>query len=83
MNFVAGDYMWTGIDYLGEANWPQRSAGCGCLDTCGFWKKMHSNFYKSVWNQNGKICISVSALEFKTGKGNGVACHLLYELRGC
>ncbi|MGB8452421.1 MAG: hypothetical protein WCD89_08820 [Anaerocolumna sp.] len=21
-DFVAGDFMWTGIDYLGEAHWP-------------------------------------------------------------
>ena len=31
----------------------------------------------------GKICISVPTLELKAGKGNGAACHLLYELRGC
>lgn len=38
-DFVAGDYMWTGIDYLGEAMcWPGRSASMGCLDTCGFEK---------------------------------------------
>lgn len=49
-DFVAGDYMWTGIDYLGESHWPRRSAGCGCLDTCGF-EKDAFYFYKSVWNQ--------------------------------
>lgn len=49
-DFVAGDYMWTGIDYLGESHWPNRSAGCGCLDTCGF-EKDAFYFYKSVWNQ--------------------------------
>ena len=48
--FVAGDYMWTGIDYLGESHWPKRSASCGCLDTCGFEKDAYY-FYKSVWNQ--------------------------------
>ena len=53
-DFVAGDYMWTGIDYLGEADWPQRSAGCGCLDTCGF-EKDAFYFYRSVWNQKEKF----------------------------
>ncbi len=53
-DFVAGDYMWTGIDYLGEANWPQRSAGCGCLDTCGF-EKDAFYFYRSIWNQKEKF----------------------------
>lgn len=49
-DFVAGDYMWTGIDYLGEADWPKKSTGCGCLDTCGF-EKDAFYFYKSVWNR--------------------------------
>ncbi len=49
-DFVAGDYMWTGIDYLGESHWPNRSATCGCLDTCGF-EKDAFYFYKSIWNQ--------------------------------
>ncbi len=48
-DFVAGDYMWTGIDYLGEAHWPRRSSASGCLDTCGF-EKDAFYFYKSVWN---------------------------------
>ncbi len=48
-DFVAGDFMWTGIDYLGESNWPQKSSGCGVLDTCGF-EKDSFYFYKSVWD---------------------------------
>lgn len=48
-DFVAGDHMWTGIDYLGEAHWPNRSSSCGCLDTCGF-EKDAFYFYKSIWN---------------------------------
>ena len=53
-DFVAGDYMWTGIDYLGESHWPKRSTVCGCLDTCGF-EKDAFYFYKSVWNQNERF----------------------------
>ena len=53
-DFVAGDYMWTGIDYLGESQWPKRSAGCGCLDTCGF-EKDSFYFYKSVWKPEEKF----------------------------
>lgn len=30
--------MWTGIDYLGETHWPERSSSAGILDTCGFEK---------------------------------------------
>jgi len=50
-DYVAGDFMWTGIDYLGEAHWPNRSAACGVLDTCGF-PKDHYYFYKSVWKRD-------------------------------
>lgn len=49
-DFVAGDFMWTGIDYLGEAHWPARSASRGVMDTCGFEKDTYY-FYKSIWNR--------------------------------
>ena len=47
-DYVAGDFMWTGIDYLGEANWPAKSSTSGVLDTCGF-KKDGFYFYQSQW----------------------------------
>jgi beta-galactosidase len=47
-DYVAGDFIWTGIDYLGEAFWPMRSASFGVLDTCGF-KKDGYYFYQSQW----------------------------------
>lgn len=49
-DYVAGDFMWTGIDYLGEAHWPERSASAGVLDTCGF-EKDSFYFYKSIWRR--------------------------------
>ena len=70
-DFVAGDYMWTGIDYLGEANWPQRSAGCGCLDTCGF-EKDAFYFYRSVWNQKEKFAYLCPHWNLKLEKGTVV-----------
>ncbi|MDR2570371.1 MAG: DUF4982 domain-containing protein [Oscillospiraceae bacterium] len=47
-DYVIGDFMWTGIDYLGEAHWPARSSNAGVLDTCGF-PKDHYYFYQSIW----------------------------------
>jgi beta-galactosidase len=47
-DYVAGDFMWTGIDYLGEAFWPMRIAPSGVLDTCAF-KKDGFYFYQSQW----------------------------------
>jgi beta-galactosidase len=47
-DYVAGDFMWTGIDYLGEAHWPMKGASSGVIDTCGF-KKDGFYFYQSQW----------------------------------
>jgi len=50
-DYVSGDFMWTGIDYLGEAFWPSRSASFGVLDTCGFPKDGYY-FYQSQWTSD-------------------------------
>jgi beta-galactosidase len=47
-DYVSGDYMWTGIDYLGESHWPAKNSSCGVLDTCGFVKDGYY-FYQSQW----------------------------------
>ena len=47
-DYVAGDFMWAGIDYLGEAKWPMKAASAGVIDTCGF-KKDGFYFYQSQW----------------------------------
>ncbi len=47
-DYVAGDFMWTGIDYLGESFWPNHGASAGCIDMCGF-PKDGFYFYQSQW----------------------------------
>jgi len=47
-DYVAGDFMWTGIDYLGEARWPAKGSSAGVLDMCGF-RKDGFYFYQSQW----------------------------------
>ncbi len=49
-DYVSGDFLWTGIDYLGEAKWPNKLAATGPLDTCGF-KKDSFYFYQSLWTK--------------------------------
>jgi beta-galactosidase len=49
-DYVAGDFMWTGIDYLGEAGGGQRGASSGVLDSCGFPKDGYY-FYQSQWTE--------------------------------
>jgi beta-galactosidase len=47
-DYVSGDFIWTGIDYLGETRWPAKIASSGALDTCGFPKDAYY-FYQSRW----------------------------------
>jgi beta-galactosidase len=49
-DYVAGDHMWTGIDYLGESRWPSKGAAAGVIDTCGFVKDGYY-FYQSQWTK--------------------------------
>ena len=55
-DFVMGDFMWTGIDYLGEARWPGRGSGGSPLDMAGFPKPGYY-FYQSQWT--GKPMIHI------------------------
>ncbi|MFA9560468.1 glycoside hydrolase family 2 TIM barrel-domain containing protein [Evansella sp. AB-rgal1] len=49
-DYVAGDFMWTGIDYLGESKWPYKNASFAPLDMCGF-PKDSFYFYQSQWTK--------------------------------
>jgi beta-galactosidase len=47
-DWFAGDFMWTGIDYLGEARWPRKASTSGALDLVGFPDDGYF-FYQSRW----------------------------------
>ena len=50
--WVAGEFVWTGFDYLGEPTpyqWPARSSYFGMLDLCGF-PKDRFYFYQALWS---------------------------------
>jgi beta-galactosidase len=73
--YVAGDFMWTGIDYLGESFWPMRISPSGVLDTCGF-KKDGFYFYQSQWTQKPMIHLSPHwNWEEKKGQVIPVTCY--------
>jgi beta-galactosidase len=50
-DYVSGDFMLTGIDFLGESRWPMKGAPTSALDTCGFHKDRYY-FYQSQWTPN-------------------------------
>jgi beta-galactosidase len=52
---ISGQFLWTGIDYLGEARpWPARANPDGLLDLCGFVKPL-GRFRQSLWSQNPMV----------------------------
>ncbi len=73
-DYVAGEFLWTGFDYLGEAgighvgtgfefwkiwpNWPWRGADCGVIDMCGFTKPGYW-FRKALWNDEPMVYVAV------------------------
>ena len=59
-DFIAGQFLWTGADYLGEANaWPNRASGAGLLDLCGF-KKPIAWFRQSLWSEQPMVYVCVA-----------------------
>ena len=48
---VIGQFIWAGIDYLGEAGWPAKGWTGSILDICGFMKP-NAYFRKSIWSND-------------------------------
>ncbi|MGC9467542.1 MAG: sugar-binding domain-containing protein [Anaerolineae bacterium] len=74
--YVIGDFVWTSLDYLGEAgigrvyyedegrtflgDYPWHQANCGDLDLCGF--KRPQSFYRDIlWGTGNQLYIAVHA----------------------
>ena len=53
-DYVAGNYMWTGIDYLGECQWPQKTNTAGVIDSCGFEKDTYY-WCQSQWTEKPMV----------------------------
>ncbi|MBU3201387.1 DUF4982 domain-containing protein [Clostridium estertheticum] len=62
--YISGQFLWTGIDYLGETKiWPSHGSQAGLLDVAGFEKPSYY-FRKSIWSN--KPMIKIFATNFKT-----------------
>ena len=52
-DYIAGQFIWTGFDYLGEPTpypWPARSSYFGVIDLAGFPKDVYW-LYQSIWTK--------------------------------
>ena len=57
--FIFGQFLWTGIDFLGEARgWPIRNSQAGYLDMAGF-RKPSFFFRKSLWTEEPMAWLAV------------------------
>jgi beta-galactosidase len=58
-SFMAGEFIWTGFDYIGETypyQWPSKSSYFGIIDSCGFPKDIYY-FYQSRWTTEPMVHI--------------------------
>jgi beta-galactosidase len=75
--YISAQFLWTGIDYMGEAGkWPQRSNGAGLLDLAGF-KKPEFYFRQSLWAN--KPMVYIAGREITTGADSNARGHRAVE----
>lgn len=57
-DFVAGGFIWSGVDYLGEAGWPSKGWPTGLFDIC-MNEKPRAAYHRAVWNKTPMVSIAV------------------------
>ncbi len=64
--WVAGEFIWTGVDYIGEPTpyeWPAKSSYFGAIDTADFAKDIFY-FYQSRWNYDGPPMVHIVPMDW-------------------
>ena len=57
-DFVAGGFIWSGVDYLGESGWPSKGWPNGLFDICMF-EKPRAAYHRAMWNDEPIVRIAV------------------------
>lgn len=69
--FIAGQYLWTGIDFIGEARvWPTRASGAGLVDLAGF-PKPEYYYRKSFWTSEPVVYLAASRIPKDPSRRSG------------
>lgn len=68
-DFVAGGFIWSGVDYLGESGWPSKGWPNGLFDICMF-EKPRAAFHRAMWNDEPVVRIAVKdqSLNLEAGR---------------
>ncbi len=67
--YIAGQYLWTGIDYLGESHqWPSHGNSAGLINLAGL-PKPEYYFRQSLWAAGPMIYIGTTAIPDTSKKG--------------
>ncbi|MBD0286933.1 MAG: glycoside hydrolase family 2 protein [Flavisolibacter sp.] len=78
-DFISAQYLWTGIDYLGEARaWPSRSNQAGLLDLAGF-PKPEYYYRQSLWTDKPMIYIGTAPLANRANNRRNMAASWNYK----
>ena len=69
--FIFGQFLWTGIDYLGESGaWPSRGSVSGLLDLSGNIKP-RGYFRKALWSEEPMAYIGTYIISERSGSSRG------------
>ncbi|SFF68352.1 protein of unknown function [Salegentibacter agarivorans] len=81
--FISGTFLWTGIDYMGEANgnWPVKGTLSGLLDFAGF-KKPSYHMMKSLWSEEPHIYIATQTNDKSIFKWDGATNQVVEKKPG-
>jgi beta-galactosidase len=83
-NNVIGQFIWAGIDYLGESPWPAKGWTGSILDICGFMKP-NAFFRKSIWSDEPFVYLAFYDQQRKPDYARGrwsfpsMASHLNFD----
>ena len=68
-DFIAGGFIWSGVDYLGESGWPSKGWPNGLFDIC-MTEKPRAAFLRAMWNKKPMVSIAVMdhALDIDHGR---------------
>jgi len=63
-DYISGQFLWTGIDYLGEAaGWPVHGSGAGLMTLAGFPKASYY-FRKSLWDSTPFVYLVTARADY-------------------